>query len=106
MRTTMTAVYAAFERAGFLTPASWQPSAVGAAAVPGAVRFLRSTVQTFEGQAKGIQLSITLPASQWPAIRKGELVTLLPPDAAPEAYRVHEVDLINGGSQRYITLKR
>lgn len=106
MRINTAAFYDAFERAGFLHMASWQSAAVGGAVQRAAVRYQRSsTAPLFEGQARGYQASILIPATQWPEIRSGDRLTVEVPGESPRRYRVHEVELITGGSQRHITLK-
>lgn len=100
------AFYAAFDRAGFLARATWQPAAVGSPAEQAPVRFTRVSITTFEGQARGYQAVMLFPASQFVGIAKGDAITVEPPEGGSFAYRVHEVTLITGGSQREVTLKK
>lgn len=100
------AFYAAFARAGFLATATWQSSQVGAQPVTASVRFTRASAATFDGMAQGFQASMIFPASQFAAIAKGDVVTVVTPDGQTLVYRAHEPHLITGGSQREVTLKK
>lgn len=100
------AFYAAFARAGFLAMATWQSSQVGTQPVQASVRFTRASAGTFDGMAQGYQASMVFPASQFAGIAKGEAITVATPDGQTLAYRVHEIHLITGGSQREVTLKK
>lgn len=102
------AFYAAFERAGMLVPATWQSARVGAQPVTASVRFIRQSLRTLDGEALGYQSQMLIPAALFDGIAPGDRVFIQPEPAKPAVieFQVNELELITGGSQRAVSLKK
>lgn len=101
------AFYAAFERAGWLVPATWQSARLGAQPVTASVRFLRQSLRTLDGLSLGFESQMILPVMVFSGIQSGDAVEVTLDPAKPAmAFKVREVELITGGSQIAVLLQK
>jgi hypothetical protein len=91
--------YQLFERAGFLTPATWYPRTAEATPVPGMVRFRKPTQEVYGDAVIVTDHSIKFPATQFEGLQQGDMVDV---GTAPlvQRFRVKETPANDDGAQR------